>query len=328
MDVKKINSIFANMKKMLTFALAALTALSFTGCMKSGNSWADMQPVLPGVSIYNKTLNQNIIAMEPASAGMRLAMLVSEALAQDPAYDLTKLNEVTASGKTVLSTLFSSGTTVEVVGTGDNIESYRIKFSEGVQQANGLVLSGSVLVHTNGSKSLAAGGSWNIEPESLVVTTLDEQQQSTKISITGGTTRIVNSGDTYTITINGMVASFENSSIASNWSGSFTVTAPNAAYTYSTCAGKFFKVDGSASGQSMYAASGAIPLSLSYSVTGASYIMTQIIDGKQVCKLTNPLEYDPTVFPSPEVTYLWTLNGLNNTFSCQITYNGTVYQPF
>lgn len=331
MNVKKINLYFVYMKKILTFALAALTALSFPGCMKSGSSWEDMQPVMPGMYIYQMALNQNVIAMEPASAGMRLAMLVSEALAQDPDYDLTKLADVKASDKPVLTTLFNSQTEIEVIGTNDNVESYRIKFKEGMQQADGLVLSGSMLVRTNGAKSLAEGGTWDIILEDVTATSTSSSggsQQTTKIYINGGMTRITNAGDVYAITISGLSSNFDESSITSSWSGNFKVTVPDATYTYETCAGKLFKLEGIASGQSMYAASELVPLSLSYSVSEATYAGLQIVDGKQTCKLTNPLEYDPTAFPSSEVVYYWTLNELNNTVSCQISYNGSVYQLY
>lgn len=318
------------MKKFVTFALAAVAALTFPGCMKSGSSWEEIQRVAPGMNIYWMAMNQNEVAMQPANAGMRLAMLVSEALSQDPEYDLTKLGEVTVSGKNVLSKLFNagmtslSGTTVEVV---DGI-GYRIKFDENMQQTSGLILSGSMLVRTGNTPSLAAGGTWTVTPENVTVTRPSTSgSQSTKIIISGGATTIVCAGSTYTISINGFVTHFDEASISSNWSGSFRVTVPDASYTYETCSGKQFEVEGAASGATMYTATETTPLTINYSLESGKYYGMQIVSGTQTCKLPNPFEYSTSIFPADEVTYTWLYNEINSSNTYQVSYNGATWKP-
>lgn len=328
--MKKFDNIM-HMKKLMTWALAAVAAMAFPGCMKNSNPWDGIEKVAPGMQIYNTATFQNSVSMQPADAAMRLAMLVSEALSQDPDCDLTKLGEVTVSNKNLLSQLFNAGmtsqggTSVEVVeGVG-----YRIRFDENVQQTSGLYLSGSVLVTTNGTASLASGGTWDVTPENVTVKSVSPPlQQAAKIVIDGGATRIVCVGREYTVSLTGFRTRFDESTIESNWSGRFKVTAPDAAYTYETCAGELFQVEGVASGASMYTASGLSPLSMSYSLSDARFARLQIVDGTQTCRLTDPLEYDSSVFPSPEVIYRWTLNEANNTVSYRISYNGSEFQPF
>lgn len=313
------------MKKFVTFALAAVAALSLSGCMKGSNSWEEMQPVMPGVYIYQMAMNQNVVSMQPANAGMRLAMLISEALSQDPEYDLTKLSLVkSSSNRYVLPALFNEGTTVEVVeGTG-----YRIKFNENMQQTSGLILSGSMLVRTNGSASLVDGGTWMITPESVTVTSpATSSSQSTKIIINGGVTTIACVGSTYTISISGFSIHFDEATIDSNWSGSFRVTVPDASYTYETCSGKQFEVEGAASGATMYTATETTPLTINYSLESGKYYGMQIVSGTQTCKLPNPFEYSTSIFPADEVAYTWLYNEINSSYTYQVSYNGATWKP-
>ena len=313
------------MKKILTFALAAVAAMSSVSCIKGNDSWSEMQSVMPGVTIYQMAMNQNVISLLPANAGMRVAMLVSEALSQDPDYDLANLSQVTSSNRKVLSALFNSMTTVVPVdGVG-----YRVTFSDGAEQAFGLILSGSMLVRTNGVVSLADGGMWTVEMENVTVSTSSSSSTSsstTKLVLDGGTTSLTCDGNgSFSVEARNFRTHFEGASIYSNWSGSFLVKAPDASLTYSGCAGETFDVTGSASGPTMYTADEIFntPLTIDYTLDNGVYSRMQIVEGTQTCQLTNSSEYSPTIFPSSTVVYEWTLSG--NTYSYKISYNGAVY---
>lgn len=311
------------MKKILTFALAAAAALSMGGCIKSNDTWGEMQSVMPGVTIYQMAMNQNVISMLPANTGLRVAMLVSEALYQDPDYDLTNLSQLTSSNRYVLSALFNSMTRVEPVdGVG-----YRVTFSDGAEQAFGLILSGSMLVRTNGLTSLADGGLWTVEMQDVTVsTTSSSSSQSTRLLLEGGTTSLTCDGNgTFTVDARNFRTHFEGASVYSNWTGHFIVKAPDASLTYAGCNGETFDVTGSASGPTMYTADElfSTPLTVDYTLDEGVYSGMQIVEGTQTCRLPNVSEYSPTTFPSPSVVYEWTLSG--NTYSYKITYNGSVY---
>lgn len=314
------------MKKILTFALAAVAMMSFQGCIKNDNSWSEYQSVLPGMTIYQLAMNQNTIAMEPADAGMRLAMLVAEALSQDPESDLTDLDEVTVSSTRVLPSLFNSMTEVEALVSGN----YRITFSDGAQQnGSGLVLSGAIQVQTNGVKSLADGGTWSLTTENLTIQATSSSGSTTsKIFLDGGVTNITCDGaGQFTVSVSGLRSHFDGSSIYSNWSGEFTVTAPDASLTYEKCLKKNFKVSGSASGPTMYTADAILsqPLTIRYTLTDGLYRGLLIVDGVQTCTLPNVSEYSMTDFPASSVVYTWTYNEASNSRTYSISYNGSVY---
>ena len=69
------------MRKFYLISLAAAAALSLTGCLKSeGNDlFKKLEPVRPGIAIYNAAHPQNVLSMQSADAALRLAMLLAEA---------------------------------------------------------------------------------------------------------------------------------------------------------------------------------------------------------------------------------------------------------
>lgn len=315
------------MKKILTFALATAVALSFSGCIKKDNSWSEYQSVLPGMTIYQLAMNQNNIALTPANAGIRLSILVAEALSQDPESDLTNLDDVTVSQVKVLSALFNSTTEVEALVSGN----YKITFDSNVQQnGSGLALSGSMKVMTNGVKSLADGGTWNVVMENMVISSSSSSSTSgsTKIFLDSGVTNITCDGaGQFTVDVSGFRSHFEGSTVYSNWTGRFMVKAPDASATYEKCAGKFFDVSGNASGPTMYTADALLsqPLTISYTLQDGLYKGFQILDGTQTCTLPNASEYSTSDFPASTVVFQWTYDESAKTPSYRVTYNGTVY---
>ena len=79
------------------FATIVLAAFALSGCIKEDDSYKELLPLQPGMNIYNMTMTQNAVAMQPANAGIRLALLLAEAAKQKDSdtelkdVDLTKL---------------------------------------------------------------------------------------------------------------------------------------------------------------------------------------------------------------------------------------------
>lgn len=66
------------MKKVL-FCSGRGYVAGFSGCMKEDDTYKKLKPVQPGLNIYTGAMNQNIVSMQQANFGLRLAMLVAEA---------------------------------------------------------------------------------------------------------------------------------------------------------------------------------------------------------------------------------------------------------
>ena len=73
------------------FATIVLAAFALSGCIKEDDSYKELLPLQPGMNIYNMTMTQNAVAMQPANAGIRLALLLAEAAKQ---YLDTELKDV------------------------------------------------------------------------------------------------------------------------------------------------------------------------------------------------------------------------------------------
>lgn len=136
------------------FATIVLAAFALSGCIKEDDSYKELLPLQPGMNIYNMTMTQNAVAMQPANAGIRLALLLAEAAKQYPEtelkdVDLTKL-KIEGNSNSVISLLFTAGAKIERQDDG----SYEITYNEDYQQPDGFYLKGSVLVRTNGAEQL------------------------------------------------------------------------------------------------------------------------------------------------------------------------------
>ena len=136
------------------FATIVLAAFALSGCIKEDDSYKELLPLQPGMNIYNMTMTQNAVAMQPANAGIRLALLLAEAAKQYPDtelkdVDLTKL-KIEGNSNSVISLLFTAGAKIERQDDG----SYEITYNEDYQQPDGFYLKGSVLVRTNGAEQL------------------------------------------------------------------------------------------------------------------------------------------------------------------------------
>lgn len=312
------------------FATIVLAAFALSGCIKEDDSYKELLPLRPGMNIYSMTVTQNAVAMQPANAGIRLAMLLAEAEKQKDSgtelkdVDLTKLEiEVGNKRYAVLNLLFTAGTKIERQENGD----YKITYNGDYQQYDGFFLKGSMLVKTGGVEQLKdTHGSqvWQVEiEEGLTLSARSDIGTSTVVNMEGGSTTLYNEGLSYTVSLSGISASFENSSVSSSWRGDFSLSSPNADLVYSECRGKDFKVRGDAGGYSMYTGIDSSNLSMSYYLSsGSVYRSGQIIEGMQECSFES-FNYDTAAYPSPDVRYVWSNDG--NQLYQKIYYNGYVY---
>ncbi len=313
------------------FATLTLAALALSSCIKENDSYKDLLPVQPGQYIYSYVTTQDRVAMQAANAGMRVAVLAAEVAkqrgnAEEEAEEVTVAN-VKYNNRSVLSLLFNSGTKIEEVEQG-----YKLTFNKSDQMPDGFYLEGSLLVETGGKPELADGANWNVVMQPDFKLYSSSYSGETQINMNGGSTRIADNGDgSYTIQISNIAASIEGSSSgASDWSSmtGFTVRPSDDEVTlaYSSCVGKAFEVNGSASGYSIYSNMyGSSPLQMSYSVTDGLYIGMQIVSGTQECEFSSPFDYDTSAYPAPDVRYVYSFDEASRRYSFRIYYNGYVY---
>lgn len=306
--------------------MLTLGALALSSCVKENDSYKDLLPVQPGMNIYNCAATQNRVAMQAANAGMRVAILAAEVAKQqaeagEDAAEITLENVKTSDGR-VLSLLFNSTTQIEEVADG-----YELTFKKDSKMPDDFYWEGSLLIETGGAPQLTSGAVWSVQIQPDFKLYEYSYNGEAQINLEGGTTSIVaNQDGSCTIQFSHIALSVEESeSGASDWSSTSTgfVIRPadeNVTLAYSSCKGKVFEVSGAASGDSFYSNQfGTDPLGLSYSVSEASYIGLQIVNGTEEAELTSPLDYDTSSYPASDVRCIWT-NG-----QYRIYYNGYVY---
>lgn len=309
------------------FATIALAALAFTSCIKENNTWKEIGPVQPGIIIHSLTTNQDKLAMRPANAALRLAILLAEAEKQGEDVLSADLKEIVAkrgdASVKVWETLFGAQTKLTRQG-----EDYLITYSDEAQLPDGFFMTGSVLVKTNGAKLLnesSYSAPWTVEMQDLKVFAFSNTGIRQALNFDSGETSLYfDGGDSYTIEASSFDIHIDNVDVHSNWTGRYTLRAEDSSLAYSLCTGKDFKVDGSASGPTIYS-DVAQSVGMGYELTNGVYRGTQIISGTQECRFTSYLEYDTTKYPASTVTYEWSYDSSSNTIYQKIYYNGYVY---
>lgn len=309
------------------FATIVLAAFALSGCIKEDDSYKELLPLRPGMNIYSMTMTQNAVAMQPANAGIRLAMLLAEAAKQYPEtelkdVDLTKL-KIEGSSNSVMTLLFTAGTKIERPDDG----SYKITYNEEYQQPDGFYLKGSVLVRTNGAEQLKdaqVDKVWQVEIQDDLKVLSRSNYGTQTVHMDGGSTTLrSNGGGSYTIAVSGFSANIDQSSVYSDWSADFTLSGANADLVYSECRGKDFKVSGDAGGYSMYTGIDSSSLRMSYYLSsGSVYRSGQIIEGTQECSFES-YNYDTSAYPWSNVKYVWSNDG--NQLYQKIYYGDYVY---
>lgn len=307
------------------FATLMLAALALSSCVKENDSYKDWLPVQPGQYIYTYVMTQDRVAMQAANAGMRVAVMAAEVAKQRAAGDdEVTIGTVKYNGRPLLSALFNSGTKIEETDDG-----YMLTFSKDYLMPDGFHLEGSLLVRTGGAAELANGAEWSVEmqPDFKLYSDSAYGSVQSQVNMYGGTTTLTDNQDgSYTIRLSGIAAEVDGSDVgSSNWSTSdegFVLRPEDEKVTlaYSSCHGETFRINGSASGLSIYAnMSESRPLSMSYTVTDGLFVGLRIIGGTQECEFTSTSDYDTAVYPAPDVRVEWT-NGQSRIF-----YNGNVY---
>lgn len=308
-------------------ATIALAALAFTSCIKENDTWKEMLPVQPGMYIYQLATDQDKLAMRPANAALRLAMLLAEADKQGEDVLSADLKEIVvkkgdASIK-VWETLFGAHTKLERQG-----EDYLITYSDEAQLPDRFFMAGSVLVKTNGTKVLnqsSYSAPWTVEMQDLKVFAYTNTGLRSAFNFDGGETTLYFDGaDSYIIGASSFRIHLDNVDASSNWTGRYTLRAEDSSLAYSLCSGKDFKVEGGASGPTLYSSDMTQAVGMGYELTNGVYRGMQIISGTQECRFLSPLEYDTTKYPASSVTYEWSYDSSTNTVFQKIRYNGYV----
>lgn len=313
-------------------ATIALSALALTSCIKNDDTYQELLPVQPGITIYQHTWNQQTLSMQAANAGLRLGVLLAEAHKQYPEQNLADVDllELKVDKRIVKNELFNQRTTVVRQENGN----YLITFDENSQIPGGFALKGAVLVETNGAELLSEtspGTPWTVEMRELKLIAYDSQYSKTQtFSLNGGTTRLFSNADgSYQIMIEAInanleIESTEEAPIYSSWSGDFTLTPKDASLAYSLCANETFDFEGSAQGPTIYSTDVASSVGMKYEVIEGLYKGLALVSGTEKCSFTSAFEYNTVQFPSPEVRYVWSWNG-SSSRTFKIYYNNYVY---
>lgn len=304
------------MKKVL-FVAAVAMSLVFSGCMKEDDTYKKLKPVQPGLNIYTGAMNQNIVSMQQADFGMRLAMLVAEADKQQKTID-----EVTVgSSSTLLKRQLMGNAKVESTTDG-----YKITFDSDYADIDSYVRKGVLLVDTNDAPLLSGA----TESKPWIVTFEDKLTMGYSggdmqaITLTGGSTTLyfVESASAYGIGLAAQQSYVgKTEDLTSNWNGKFTVKPENVNFTYTDCAGKKFMVNGTASGRTFNTYDGVSATSMSFRMTNGEYYSTsRLYGGKIEASLGDG--YNPSLYPAKDVIVEFSVDGtrLRQT----ITYNGHV----
>lgn len=278
------------MKKII--ATMALAALALTGCIKGSDGVSEeYRRVQGGIMIYNSVTAMQNVAMQPANAGIRLAILLAEAEKQIAASetpdapitaDYLKNLTVKIYGATsdikLQAMLFGDLTTIEKTSDG-----WKINYGGSQQQADGFILSGSLQVITGDADQLmdATGetsawgeiSAWKVMMlEGFGVSSYSSYGSTTADFVMGTsdlqnpmanmTLLYYNGGGSYSISLAGIQAWFKGSEqFKSNWSSALTLTpgSDNGSLAISDTESdsgdeiKDFKVSGRAWGDSFYA---------------------------------------------------------------------------
>lgn len=302
--------------------LAALT-MGLASCLDSNKDVYDkVEPVRPGIYIYNAAHSQNEAAMQPADIVLRLAILRAEAEKQGKLDDLTA---VTVNGQNVKTLLFGIYTKIseDESEAGTYVIEYRN--SGGQRPYDTFSRTGSVSVKTQGValEQTDASLRWtaSLSSEKLTVT------GGSAVTITStGDTYVYRQNDAYEIGFNNAISEVDRRK--ASWSGTFTwTTDKDGGLSFSSLEGASFELDGSARGTSFWTFNGVSSAGMNYSVTDGNYqpsrtgSASQIMGGTEECGLTSPMDYNIADYPSPDVKVVWSVTG--NTLSYAVTYNGT-----
>lgn len=286
------------MKKGLIALLLAFP-LALTACL-DGDSTPD--PMQPGYAIYNVASLQKDLALIPADAGIRLAMLLAEADKQG----LTENRLDVEVDKTVLrSVLFAPSVTVSQEGT-----QYRVEYAKNESSFSGYSYDGAIVVETGG-RALSAtdiDNAWTVSASGFKVYyggNLAYRYEEVPV-------RIYREGSAYEIDVEySRIGYAGGGNLTSDCSGRFTFAATDASLAYSACHGDDtdYKLNGRLEGRSFSSLNtSGTATRVKYEATNLRYKQQngiRVISGTEKCSLPGVYDYDPTYYVSNsvEVTY-------------------------
>ena len=304
------------MKKVL-FVAAVAMSLVFSGCMKEDDTYKKLKPVQPGLNIYTGAMNQNIVSMQQANFGLRLAMLVAEADKQQKTID-----EVTVgSSNTLLKRQLLGNAKVETTANG-----YKITFDADYADLDTYVRKGTLLINTNETELLkddTESKPWTVTFEDKLTMGYSGGDMQA-ITLTGGLTKLyfVESSGAYGIGLEAQQSYVgKTEELTSNWNGKFTVKPENVNFTYTDCAGKKFMLNGTATGRTFNTYDGISATTMSLRMTNGEYYSSSALYGGKI-EASLGDGYNPSLYPSKDVIVEITLEGtrLRQT----ITYAGHI----
>ncbi len=295
------------MKKGL-IALLLTLPIALTSCLDDSNSEPD--PMGPGISIYNGARVKNQLALLPADAGIRLAMLLAEADKQGLTENQLDVKIGNNDSEVLLrEKLFPTGTVITQDGT-----KYTLVFRKDASY-----YEGTVEVETNGVALSEDSAEWTVAISGLKADVNNGFNAVTYAYADGETTTISENMGVYGIELSGIDLSSGSTPLLSGWSGNYLLTTGASSLAYSDCHEKEFKMNG-----------GGKDSALSWKVTNVNYKGVEntltgqmgsiILSGTIDCALVG--SYDSEVYPSPNVKIVFSNNGQSYT----ITYNGMVSQ--
>ncbi len=310
------------------FALAALAALTFSGCIKEDNTYKEWSKVQAGTYIHDWALTQNDIAMKPASMAIRLGMLLSEAAKQNPGVELKSVDLVNLAVNkiSVMSKLFGGNIKIEFLETG-----YKMTFVENIQHPDGYYYKGSLLIATNGAAQLSettAGAKWNVSLVDFYTLAYNSgSSSSSTITYENCNTSVYNNGEGgYTAEVNSARTYINENKQRSNWNATFQVKPANENLAYSDCAGKNFTVKGRGEGPAFVSFNYAgDATSLVYESEGTYRSQSAYLNVTETASLGGYGDYELSTYPAREVIYRWTYDEAKNTVSRIIYYNSFTY---
>ena len=296
------------MKKVL-FVAAVAMSLVFSGCMKEDDTYKKLKPVQPGLNIYTGAMNQNIVSMQQANFGLRLAMLVAEADKQQKTID-----EVTVgSSNTLLKRQLLGNAKVETTANG-----YKITFDADYADLDTYVRKGTLLINTNETallKDATESKPWTVTFEDKLTMGYSGGDMQA-ITLTGGLTKLyfVESSGAYGIGLEAQQSYVgKTEELTSNWNGKFTVKPENVNFTYTDCAGKKFMLNGTATGRTFNTYDGISATTMSLRMTNGEYYSSSALYGGKI-EASLGDGYNPSLYPSKDVIVEITLEGTRRRF--------------
>lgn len=293
---------------MLLLALPLL----MSSCLSESKSTPD--PMAPGIAIYSAASMRSQLAMTPANAAMRLAILLAEAEAAGEENPL----EYMVDKQKLKDILFSPNDKIEAVPTSEGMK-YTITFPYDIQFDYFFgYYTGKIVIETNGMNLTELGADWTVSTEGLQVhvntgysTTIFTYNESSHTELSNQL------GNTVNISLENFVLSDSNANrMLDNWGGNYTVmgelkyAAGDVTQTYS--------VNGTAGDRILSWKLSNVHYK-GVTINAPKQVTTQILDGTFTAAFDIASGYDPEVYPSPEVKVSFSNNGQNYT----VTYNGT-----